>query len=186
MCVKDLCLSLSDWVLFLGLSESYWWKECGPSGLVPGCLTWGPPCGGRGRRVPLFFEHSKVCNYINQEKCENKVSLTWLCKRSRSDSWKGMRWDMYAVCFTTGPDLSFGWMDGLKRCWPLQQLKVVLQSIDSEGLNTNVPHTFHIFSCEKIWKPFISFDMTLLLYQDIACISRQNVSKHFACLAKRS
>ena len=32
----------------------------------------------------------------------------------------------------------------------------------------------------------LSCDMTLLLYQDIACISRQNVLKHFACLAKRS
>ena len=32
----------------------------------------------------------------------------------------------------------------------------------------------------------LSCDMTLLLYQDIACISKQNVLKHFACLAKRS
>ena len=32
----------------------------------------------------------------------------------------------------------------------------------------------------------LSCDMTLLLYQDIACILRQNVLKHFPCLAKRS
>ena len=35
--------------------------------------------------------------------------------------------------------------------------KVVLQSIDLGGLNTNSRHTFHIFICKNNWKPFIIF-----------------------------
>ena len=58
---------------------------------------------------------------------------------------------------------------------PCEFLNVVPSLNVTILLNWGAPLFSFILSC----------DMTLLLYQDIACIARQNVLKHFACLAKR-
>ena len=54
----------------------------------------------------------------------------------------------------------------------------------------NVVPSLNVTILLHLEAPLFSFilgcDMTLLVYQDIACISSQNVLKHFACPAKRS
>ena len=54
----------------------------------------------------------------------------------------------------------------------------------------NVVHSLNVTIVLHLIAPLFSFilscDMTLLVYQDIACISSQNLLKYFACLAKCS